>query len=172
MLDCTYNNRQQQGAILVTKTRKHAADGSGPHPHEGVDFTVGDVTIATDENGEACFDGLSFGSHDVTETLPDGYHADQALTQAVLVDNNATCEDDPYAGETVAFGNTPLTDLSVVATGQVEGGTQSSIVCVDAAEENIGNAPVTPQRPRHDVGDRSRARHVRLPCRDRPLTCS
>jgi hypothetical protein len=142
VLDCTYNNRQQQGAILVTKTRKHAADGPGDHPHAGVDFTVDGVTVETNADGEACFDGLGFGSHDVTETLPAGYHADQALTQAVVVDNNATCADDPYGGETVSFANTPLTDLSVVATGQVTGGTQSSIVCEDAADEDIGNSPV------------------------------
>jgi hypothetical protein len=142
VLDCTYNNRQQQGAILVTKTRKHAADGPGPHPHAGVEFTVDGETVETNADGEACFDGLSFGSHDVTESLPTGYHADQPLTQAVVVDNNATCADDPYGGETVSFANTPLTDLSVVATGQVTGGTQSSIVCEDAADEDIGNSPV------------------------------
>jgi hypothetical protein len=142
VLDCTYNNRQQQGAILVTKTRKHAADGPGPHPHAGVEFTVEGVTRETNAEGQACFDGLSFGSHDVTETLPPGYHADQALTQAVDVDNSAACDDDPYVGEEVAFGNTPLTDLSVVATGQVSGGTQSSIVCVDASDAHIGNSPV------------------------------
>src|SRR5262249_55170859 len=32
---CTYTNKILLGAIQVTKTRKHAADGPGDHPHAG-----------------------------------------------------------------------------------------------------------------------------------------
>jgi hypothetical protein len=32
---CIYTNQLQTGAIKVTKTRKHAADGPGDHPHAG-----------------------------------------------------------------------------------------------------------------------------------------
>ncbi len=45
---CTFTNRLNVGAIKVTKTRKHAADGPGDHPHAGVNFTVNGVTKATD----------------------------------------------------------------------------------------------------------------------------
>ena len=65
----------------------------------------------------------------MTESLPAGYQADGALTKAVLVDNNAKCTDSPYGGETVSFGNTPLTDLSVSVDSQVDGGTASTINC-------------------------------------------
>ncbi|MFG1820328.1 hypothetical protein ACGFIF_41675 [Kribbella sp. NPDC049174] len=41
--------------------------------------------------------------------------------------HKASCTDSPYVGETVAFGNTPLTDLSV--DSQIDGGTASTIVC-------------------------------------------
>jgi hypothetical protein len=126
-LDCTYNNRLQQGAILVTKTRKHAAEGSGDHPHAGVDFTVDGVTIATDANGQACFDGLGFGSYTVHETTPAGYHGEADKT--VVVDNNATCDDDPFGGEEVAFHNTPLTNIVITVDSQIDGGTASTIDC-------------------------------------------
>ncbi|WP_132189800.1 MULTISPECIES: prealbumin-like fold domain-containing protein [Kribbella] len=117
------------GAIKVTKTRKHAADGPGPHPHAGVAFTVNGVTQTTDANGQTCFDNLQFGSYSVTETLPAGYVADGPLTKTVLVDNVASCAGDPYLGESVSFSNTPLTDLSVSVNSQIDGGTASTIVC-------------------------------------------
>jgi Prealbumin-like fold domain len=147
-LDCTYNNRMQQGAIEITKQRKHAADGGGLHPHEGVEFTItggnlpaGGTVVTTDADGIACLDSLAFATdYVVTEEVPAGYVSDDAVKEAT-VDTNSDCGDGNEAP--VSFVNTPLTDLSVVATGQVEGGTQSSIVCVDASnDEDIGNSPV------------------------------
>ena len=61
---CVYTNTQQRGAIQITKTRKHVADGPGDHPHAGVTFTVKDASNATvatgqtDAEGIACFDDL------------------------------------------------------------------------------------------------------------------
>jgi hypothetical protein len=127
---CTYTNKRQTGAIKVTKTRKHAADGAGDHPHAGVDFTVNGVTKPTDANGQACFDGLLFGSYTVHETVPAGYHVD-ANDKSVTVDNTASCSDNPYVGETVSFHNTPLTDITASVNSQVDGGTASTIVCTD-----------------------------------------
>jgi hypothetical protein len=131
---CTYVNTQLKGAILVTKTAKHAASGSNvPVAQAGVDFTVNGVTKATDANGQACFDGLTFGAggtaYDVTETVPTGYAADGLTTKSVTVDNNATCSDNPYGGETVAFSNTPKTDVTITVNSQVDGGTASTIEC-------------------------------------------
>ncbi len=39
-VECTYTNTAQTGAIEITKTRKHAADGTGDHAHAGVTFTI------------------------------------------------------------------------------------------------------------------------------------
>jgi hypothetical protein len=143
IVDCTYTNRLRQGAILVTKTRKHAADGTGPHPHAGVDFTVNGVTKATDANGQACFDGLPFGdsgtSYTVHETVPAGYHVD-ANDKSVTVDNNAKCSDVPYVGETVSFHNTPLTDIGVTVNSQVDGGTASTVSCTPAGPSGSTDA--------------------------------
>jgi hypothetical protein len=129
---CTFTNRLQTGAIKVTKTRKHAADGPGDHPHAGVSFTVNGVTKQTDGNGVACFDTLTFGTYTVHETVPAGYHVD-GNDKSVTVDNSATCSDDPYVGESVSFSNTPLTDITVSVNSQVVGGTASTIDCVVAS---------------------------------------
>ena len=120
-------NPRQRGAILVTKTRKHAASGSTPQPHAGVDFTVNGVTKATDANGKACFDNLLFASYSVHETTPAGYKGEADKT--VVVDNSATCADSPYVGESVSFVNTPLSDITVSFSSQIVGGTAATIAC-------------------------------------------
>jgi hypothetical protein len=127
VLECTYTNSRLLGAIEITKTRKHAADGTGDHPHAGVNFTVNGVTKATDANGVACFDGLNFGAYTVHEVVPAGYHGE--ADKQVTVDNNATCAATPYAGESVSFHNTPLTNITVTVDSQVAGGTSSTIDC-------------------------------------------
>jgi uncharacterized surface anchored protein len=135
---CTFTNERERGAIKVTKTRKHAADGPGDHAHAGVTFTVNGVDKVTDANGEACFDGLLFGDYNVTETLPSGYDPDGDLTKSVTVDNEAACDDNPYVGEEVGFSNTPLTDITVSVDSQVDGGTASTIDCVlDSADSDV-----------------------------------
>lgn len=118
---------RQRGAITVTKLRKHAASGPGDHPQAGVTFTVNGQSRVTGTNGQACFDGLLFGSYTVTETVPAGYHGEAPKT--VTVNNEATCADATYVGETVTFINIPLTDLTVSVNSQVAGGTNSKITC-------------------------------------------
>jgi hypothetical protein len=118
------------GAIQVTKTYKHAASGSGPHPQADVSFTVNGVTKQTDANGVACFDGLAIGTYTVHETVPAGYVVD-GNDKSVTVDNVASCTDTPYVGETVSFHNTPLTDITVSINSQIDGGTSSTISCTN-----------------------------------------
>ncbi len=138
----TFVNPRERGAILLTKFRKHAADGAGDHPHAGVDFTIAGQPVTTNAQGQACVDGLLFGDYDVTETLPAGYHAAGALTKSVTVDNEASCSDDPYGGETVDFTNIPLTNLTVSVDSQIEGGTNSTIDCTPL--DPAGNDFTTP----------------------------
>jgi Prealbumin-like fold domain len=128
-ISLTFIDPRLNGAILVSKTRKHAADGSGDHPHAGVSFTVNGVTKQTNATGQACFDGLPFGTYTVHETVPAGYHVD-ANDKSVTVDNAASCSDATYVGETVTFHNTPLTNLTVSVDSQIDGGTSSTIDCV------------------------------------------
>jgi hypothetical protein len=133
VLDCTYTNTQLLGAIKITKTRKHAASGSSADvPHPGVTFTVDGHSAVTNDSGVACIDGLTFGSYTVHETVPAGYSGEADKT--VMVDNAATCAGDPYAGESVAFHNTPLTNITVSVDSQVDGGTSSTINCGDPGD--------------------------------------
>jgi hypothetical protein len=136
-ISLTFVDPRQPGAIKVTKTYKHAADGPGDHPQAGVSFTVNGVTKQTDANGEACFDGLEFGDYTVHETVPAGYQGEGDKT--VTVDNTATCSDATYVGETVSFHNTPLTNLTVSVDSQVDGGTSSTIVCKAADNSTVAS---------------------------------
>jgi hypothetical protein len=141
---CTFHDERERGAIEITKTRKHAADGPGDHPHAGVTFTVtgGElppegVTVVTDALGSACVDDLVVSSffadgYTVTETLPAGYAADGDLAKTVSV-VESTCDDGNAAS--VSFANTPLTDLTVTVDSQVDGGTASTIECAVAGSD-------------------------------------
>jgi hypothetical protein len=126
-------NTNNCGAIKVTKTRKHAADGAGDHPQSGVTFTVNGVSKVTGTAGTACFDGLALNQqYSVVETLPAGYAADEAdLTKEVTPDNSASCSATPYVGENVSFRNTPLTNVTITVNSQVDGGTSTTIDCGD-----------------------------------------
>jgi hypothetical protein len=133
---CTFHDARERGAILITKTRKHAADGPGDHPHAGVQFKItgGELpaagsTVTTNAQGQACLDGLvlsSFvGDYTVHENTPAGYHGEADKTVSVTAE--ATCSAGPKAS--VSFHNTPLTDITVSVNSQVDGGTASTITC-------------------------------------------
>jgi hypothetical protein len=135
----TFVDPRHRGAILVTKTRKHATSGPGDHPQEGVEFTVNGVTKATDTNGKACFDGLLFDDYTVHETTPAGYKGEADKT--VTVNNKAACADDPYVGETVSFSNTPLSNITVSFESQVPGGTAATIECASLTTDPADATP-------------------------------
>ena len=142
VLDCTFTNELQQGAIEITKTRKHAVAGSDSDPHGGVTFTVsggsltGPVDVMTDDTGVACLEGLLLssvaGDYTVTETVPSGYKADGDNPKMVSVTAVAECGDDNV--DTVSFGNTPLTDVTISIDSLVDGGTSTTIACWDGAD--------------------------------------
>jgi Prealbumin-like fold domain len=147
---CVYVDKQQLGAIKITKTSIKGnaplagavfAISSGGTPIPGSPFTTG-------SDGTICVDHLAFGDYSVQETAaPGGYAIDDPAARTVTVDNNATCGDVPYVGETTSFTDTPLTDLLVKATAQAPGATQSSISCVDSNNADIGNSPQGPTDP-------------------------
>lgn len=133
---CTFVNAVERGAIEITKTRKHAAADGGVAPHAFVDFTIigsdlpaGGTVIQTDANGIACLDGLLYDDYTVTETVPAGYVADDS-EQDVTVSVESSCGDGSEA--TLSFNNTPLTDIRISVDSQIDGGTASTISCVDA----------------------------------------
>ncbi|NUR72380.1 MAG: prealbumin-like fold domain-containing protein [Hamadaea sp.] len=132
-------NPRKRGAILVTKTEKHAAAPTGSQPQSGVSFTVNGVTKATDATGQACFDGLLFGSYTVHETVPANYVGEP--DKMVTVDNAASCADTVYAGEGVSFVNKPLTTITVSSTSQVPGGTAAKISCSGLTPDPADGTP-------------------------------
>ncbi len=142
---CTYVN-QASGAILVTKTAKNHNLGTGQHPLAGVTFTVNGVSKTTDASGQACFDGLTIGNtYTVTETAaPPGYSID-TKSKDVTPSAAASCTSGTPDG--VTFTDSPLTDVSVNASSEVPGATNTTIKCVDATSTDIGNSPQGPSDP-------------------------
>ena len=67
--------------------------------------------------------------------MPIGYHV-VGHDQTVTVDNNATCLDSPYGGETVDFHNIPLTDVTLSVDSQIDGGTASVVTCNGVDDEH------------------------------------
>jgi hypothetical protein len=130
-VEVTFVDPRQRGAIMLTKTAKHAASENGVRPHEGVGFTIAGQAVVTDVNGQACVDGLLFGEYEVVETVPPNYVAEGDTTKSVTVDNSADCADDPYGGEMVDFVNVPLTTVTVTIAvdSLVEGATASTVTC-------------------------------------------
>jgi len=143
VVTCVYVDKQQLGAIKITKTSSKAA----ATPLAGATFSItsGGTPIAgspftTGNDGTVCVDHLLFGTYSVTETAaPAGYAIDDMTAHDVSVSANSTCGDGNEA--TFSATDTPLTDLLVRATSQATGGTQSQITCVDASNTDIGNSP-------------------------------
>jgi hypothetical protein len=99
---------------------------------------TGSSTVAS-----TCFSGLFFGDYYVHESsAPSGFNA--AADQTATISAKSTC-----ANTTVSktFTDTPFTDLLVKATSQNPGRTKSSIECVDANGDDIGNSPVALSDP-------------------------
>jgi len=159
VLECTYTNTLQTGALLIEKTRKHAADGPGDHAHAGVAFAVtgGDlvdpINVQTGADGTVCVPNLIIssvvGDYTVTETVPEGYVVTSDNPQTATVTQSADCSEAENPA-TVTFTNMPLTDITVSVDSQVDGGTASTIDCTpldpagdDASTDADGDGSLT-----------------------------
>jgi uncharacterized surface anchored protein len=141
---CTYVNKQQLGAILISKTSSKAA----ATPLAGAAFSITGPngysnSVTTGANGTVCVDNLLFGDYTVTETAaPNGYHIDNSNGVTQTVNTNAKCSD--ATGQlTFPFTDTPLTDLTITVTSEAADGTVSTITCVNSGSTGIGNSPQT-----------------------------
>jgi len=137
---CTYVNKQQLGAIKITKRSIKSATSTLSGAVFTIGSGVGDKTTGAD--GTVCVDGLAFGTYTVVEkTAPAGYAIDDTTTHNVVVDNSAKCSDATFVGEALSFNDTPLTDILAKAQSQAAGGTASRVTCKDSANANVGNSP-------------------------------
>jgi hypothetical protein len=149
VIDCTYTNTLEQGAIKIIKTSSKAA----ATPLAGAVFSIKSGTTAitgspftTGSDGTVCVDHLLFGTYSVQETAaPTGYAIDDSTAHTVTVSKTTTCGNGNEA--TFSATDTPLTDLVVKATSEVSGGTKTTITCVDSGSANIGNSPQGPVDP-------------------------
>jgi hypothetical protein len=126
---CTFNDKLLHGAIKITKTstKGTALLGatfaiSGPNGYSN--------TVTSGADGTVCVDGLLFGSYNVQETFaPNGYMINDGTVHAVNVNASATCSDNPFGGVALSFADTPLTDITISASSEALGGTESTITC-------------------------------------------
>lgn len=169
---CTYKNLQPTGAINITKvsskssltvladatfeicTNPPQAPPSNPTgtPSYGswnpcsAPSGVTNPLPATGSNGVTCVSGLPWSgsgrSYYVKELAPapTGYALDPD-TVTVNVNADGTCSSGAI---TANVPDTPLTDLTITASSEVSGGTDSTISCVDATPTDIGNSPQGP----------------------------
>jgi len=133
VVTCTYVNKQQLGAIKITKTSTKTSA-----PLAGATFSITgpnsfSSSVTTGSNGTVCVDSLPFGTYTVTETAaPNGYAIDTTAGQSVPVNANAKCSDSPFGGSTVSFTDTPLSDFQVNFRDGGSGATSATISCDNA----------------------------------------
>jgi len=138
---CTYTNKQQLGAIKISKTSSKTGNNLA-----GAKFSItgpGGFTkdVTTGSDGTVCVDGLAFGAYTVTETAaPPGFLIDDSSGHSVTVDNNAKCSDSPYGGESTSFTDTPTADIQVNFRDGGSGETSGTITC----DNTTGDGSDTP----------------------------
>jgi hypothetical protein len=127
---CTYTNKQQLGAIKISKTSSKTGNALA-----GAHFSITGPggysnSVVTGSDGTVCVDGLAFGGYTVTETAaPTGFIIDDSTGHSVTVDSNAKCSDSPYSGETASFTDTPTADIQVRLRDGGSGETHGTISC-------------------------------------------
>lgn len=111
IIDCTYTNQLQQGAIKITKT---TTKGNAALP--GATFSLsgpsGTFTLTSGSDGTVCKDGLLFGPYTVQEkTAPTGYAINDSTVHNVTVGTSTTCGSGSELP--LSFSDTPLSKITV-----------------------------------------------------------
>ncbi len=155
VVTCVYVNKQQLGAIKITKT-----SSKGQHPGlDGAVFTIssGGAPIAgspftTSGGGVICVDHLPFGTYSVQETAaPTGYSIDDSTAHNVVVNANATCGSGTEA--TFAATDTPLSQITVTFHSKAGVGvTTATIQCTGTPALPGGNDTTTQPLPDNTTG--------------------
>lgn len=152
VLDCTYTNELQLGALKILKNSTKGGAVSnpgalfsvdGPDANTTADFTVKDNNTPipagskNDESttvGEVCVSGLALGAYTVNETSPPaGYGGASETNVAATVAVGTNCTNpEPTDANSATFTNPPLADIQVNFRDGGSGETSAtSIVCAD-----------------------------------------
>jgi prealbumin domain-containing protein len=98
--------------------------------------------FTTDSSGDACVDGLVFGTYYVIEdSAPSGYNNDNTSPTPAGVSTSGSCPSNVPATDQLSFTDTPLTDVTLDVSSEASGGTNSAVSCVDSNKADIGNSP-------------------------------
>jgi len=155
--NCTAASTTASNGVLCTGSASAKLGGATFSVTDGTNAVAGSpITTASSgaATGTACIDGLPWvtggTTYYVTETgAPTGFAKDSGTAQAVVVSQNASCSDSTVANAaTKTFTDSPLTNLTVTATSQVAGATNTTVTCVKHdTTTNIGNSPQGPTDP-------------------------
>jgi hypothetical protein len=144
VLDCTYTNELQVGALKILKNSTKGGAVSQPgavFSYDGSSVTDNGAGDEDPDVGEVCVSGLSTDDYTVNETSPPPGYGDASqsdLTATVVAGTNCT-DNQPTGTGVVTFTNAPLADIQVNFRDGGSGETSAtSIVCA-----NTGTTPST-----------------------------
>ena len=150
VLDCTYTNKLQIGALKILKNSTKGT-GSNAVANAGAVFSYGTGLSVTDNGtgdsdstvGRVCVAGLVAGNYTVNETTPpNGYGGAPAsqANQVVTVVAGTNCGGNPPTGNAIdTFTNAPLADVQV----RFRDGGSGETKLVNASDISCSNTGVT-----------------------------
>jgi hypothetical protein len=146
ILDCTYTNSLQLGALKILKNSTKGGAVAQPgavFSYDGSSVTDNGANDEDSDVGEVCVSGLTTGDYTVNETSPPPGYGDapaSEVDQSVTVVTGTNCTDNqPGEGATATFTNPPLADLQVNFRDGGSGETSvTSMTC-----DNTGTTPST-----------------------------
>jgi hypothetical protein len=149
VLDCTYTNTLQRGALAILKnsTKGGAVSTAGAvFSYDGSVVTDNGTGDEDADVGEVCVSGLAPGGYTVNETSPPPGYGDapgSEADQVVTVVTGTNCTDNQPTGSAVAtFTNPPLSDIQVNFRDGDSGETSATVSC-DNATGTGSDTPAT-----------------------------
>ncbi len=144
VLDCTYTNELQLGALKILKNSTKGGAVSQPgavFSYDGSSVTDNGAGDEDADVGEVCVSGLSLGDYTVNETSPPPGYGDAGqsdLTATVVAGTNCS-DNQPTGTGVVTFVNAPLADIQV--NFRDGGSGETSVTSIECT--NTGTTPST-----------------------------
>jgi hypothetical protein len=150
VLDCTYTNELQLGALAILKDSTKGGAVSQPgavFSYNGSSVTDNGTGDEDADVGEVCVSGLSTGDYTVNETSPPPGYGDapgSEADQVVTVVSGTNCTDSQPTGSAVAtFTNPPLSDIQVNFRDGGSGETSATSITCDNTTGTGSDTPAT-----------------------------